>query len=282
MRYSGSTAHGVVVRWNWRALVTGATFTDGTLQRGSLNLGTVRWPGANSTALLAKSSPYQSPQWWGSVLMNMQDASGQLYRRNRYYDPATGRFTQEDPIGLAGGLNLYGFGGGDPVNYADPMGLKVEFANAQSRQMWNNLRELVRLARQSGDRNLIGAANKLGGMMRDLEAADGVFRLDVRALSKSEIDQEGAAYTDGTERKRRDAPPLRSATTTIDPGAAPLRHGVPNVVTLAHEIGHAWTFMKFQHESMHEFFPFDAENSARIMVGCGLQRWSHIGSLPCN
>ena len=58
--------------------------------------------------------------------MNMQDASGQLYRRNRYYDPATGRFTQEDPIGLAGGLNLYGFGGGDPVNYSDPFGLAAE------------------------------------------------------------------------------------------------------------------------------------------------------------
>lgn len=28
-----------------------------------------------------------------------------------------------DPIGLAGGLNLYGFAGGDPVNYSDPFGL---------------------------------------------------------------------------------------------------------------------------------------------------------------
>ena len=43
--------------------------------------------------------------------------------RNRQYDPATGRFTQEDPIGLAGGLNAYGFANGDPVNFSDPFGL---------------------------------------------------------------------------------------------------------------------------------------------------------------
>jgi hypothetical protein len=39
----------------------------------------------------------------------------------------TGHFTQEDPIGLAGGMNLYGFAGGDRVNYADPLGLCPEF-----------------------------------------------------------------------------------------------------------------------------------------------------------
>jgi uncharacterized protein RhaS with RHS repeats len=32
-------------------------------------------------------------------------------------------FTQEDPIGLAGGLNLYGYANGDPVNFSDPFGL---------------------------------------------------------------------------------------------------------------------------------------------------------------
>lgn len=44
--------------------------------------------------------------------------------RNRYYDPMTGRFTQQDPIGLAGGLNSYGFASGDPVNFSDPFGLR--------------------------------------------------------------------------------------------------------------------------------------------------------------
>jgi hypothetical protein len=34
-----------------------------------------------------------------------------------------GLSTQEDPIGLAGGLNLYGYAGGDPINSSDPYGL---------------------------------------------------------------------------------------------------------------------------------------------------------------
>jgi RHS repeat-associated protein len=51
------------------------------------------------------------------------DGTGQHYRRNRYYDVNTGRFTQEDPIGLAGGVNAYGFANGDPVSYSDPYGL---------------------------------------------------------------------------------------------------------------------------------------------------------------
>jgi hypothetical protein len=53
-------------------------------------------------------------------------ASGPHCVRNRYYDPATGRFTQPDPIGLAGGMNLYGYANGDPVNFADPFGLYAD------------------------------------------------------------------------------------------------------------------------------------------------------------
>ncbi|WP_185206331.1 DUF4123 domain-containing protein [Sphingomonas sp. NBWT7] len=45
------------------------------------------------------------------------------YNRFRFYDPAIGRYISPDPIGIAGGLNLYGYVGNDPVNRADPLGL---------------------------------------------------------------------------------------------------------------------------------------------------------------
>lgn len=51
------------------------------------------------------------------------DGSGLRYQRNRFYDPLTRQFTQQDPIGLAGGINLYALAGGDPVNFRDPFGL---------------------------------------------------------------------------------------------------------------------------------------------------------------
>jgi RHS repeat-associated protein len=65
----------------------------------------------------------QYTSWYGNLITDKADGSGLQYMRNRYYDPLTGRFTQADPIGLAGGLNLYGFAGGDPVTYTDPFGL---------------------------------------------------------------------------------------------------------------------------------------------------------------
>ncbi|MBS1801233.1 MAG: Ig-like domain-containing protein [Acidobacteria bacterium] len=50
------------------------------------------------------------------------DTAGLYYYRSRYYSPATGRFLSEDPIGIAGGINLYAYTSNNPLNYTDPLG----------------------------------------------------------------------------------------------------------------------------------------------------------------
>jgi RHS repeat-associated protein len=60
---------------------------------------------------------------FGADRLTTGQAPGLAFYRNRIYDQATGRWTQEDPLGVAGGLNLYQFNGNDPVSFGDPFGL---------------------------------------------------------------------------------------------------------------------------------------------------------------
>jgi RHS repeat-associated protein len=46
--------------------------------------------------------------------------------RARYYDQATGRFLNEDPLGFGGGENFYAYVKNDPTNLVDPLGLFAE------------------------------------------------------------------------------------------------------------------------------------------------------------
>lgn len=121
-----ATPFTVVPHANWRGMYDMGTYTNGSVAVGPLNLRYVEWPGQRAGAYM---NPLQLEpvdhkyRWMGSLISSSRDANGLMYRRNRYYDPNTGRFTQEDPIGIAGGLNLYAFGGGDPLTYRDPYGL---------------------------------------------------------------------------------------------------------------------------------------------------------------
>ncbi len=121
MRHSRLGA--MVLHRNWRGIVTGATHFNGSGENS------VVWPGAYRDAFHAPDLRQQPPAqtgWIGSLAEDQRDVTGLTYRRNRYYDANSGRFTQVDPIGLAGGWNIYGFVGGDPMSYSDPFGLCLD------------------------------------------------------------------------------------------------------------------------------------------------------------
>jgi RHS repeat-associated protein len=111
--------------WSSKGQADLGTFEDGKLDKCISFEGVTRcvWRDWLAQVHAYNRSRARRNVWHGSQLEDKQDAAGTLYRRNRVYDPVTGRFTQEDPIGLAGGLNLYGYAGGDPVNFSDPFGL---------------------------------------------------------------------------------------------------------------------------------------------------------------
>ncbi len=72
------------------------------------------------------SNPFTFVGGFGVV----SDGDGLVWMRNRRYDPVTGRFTQADPIGIAGGLNLYAYASNTPTALIDPQGLQPAPSNS--------------------------------------------------------------------------------------------------------------------------------------------------------
>ena len=63
----------------------------------------------------------------------MGHETGLYYYRARYYDPTTGRFLSEDPVGFIGGSNLYDYADNNSISQVDPIGLLP-------RVPWNRIR----------------------------------------------------------------------------------------------------------------------------------------------
>jgi RHS repeat-associated protein len=62
-------------------------------------------------------------QYTGQIWLS-EGGIGLYHYKARAYSPYLGRFLQTDPIGFGGGMNLYAYVGGDPVNATDPSGLE--------------------------------------------------------------------------------------------------------------------------------------------------------------
>lgn len=73
----------------------------------------------------ATLSPTSDPAMLGWQGLRYNPESGNWDNLRRDYNPGLGTFTSHDPIGIAGGLNLYGSRRNNPLRFSDPFGLDV-------------------------------------------------------------------------------------------------------------------------------------------------------------
>ncbi|MGE0493000.1 MAG: RHS repeat domain-containing protein [Vulcanimicrobiota bacterium] len=159
---------------------------------------------------IAYSGSVVSPKTYVGGLGVHDDTAdtGLLYMRQRHYDPATARFLSRDPIGFAGGLNLYGYVGGNPIGKVDPSGLESWFGSLE----------------QGADSLYLGLAQAL------------VPPPKINYVKGNDIERMGGKY--GAARLNEDG----SVDIFIEKQPRPFR--LVELNTLVHECGHYvwWTF----------------------------------------
>ncbi len=102
--------------------------TPRVITRATDNKAVWRWDNTNP---FGNNQPNENPSGLGNFTYNLRlggwqyydQETGLFYNTNRYYDPATGRYTQFDPMGLAAGINGFTYVSNNPLKFVDPFGL---------------------------------------------------------------------------------------------------------------------------------------------------------------
>lgn len=169
---------------------------------------------------------------WGVI----SDADGLLQTGQRMYDPEDRRFLTEDPLGLAGSLNLYAYTTGDPVNSFDPSGLEP-WTRATVDQMERWLKDGYKLGWRDAGELLPSPAMKIDGVRYDQNSLAGHLRqnwslpqivdqiVDENALAKGPPPPKTPVTPKRTFKPRPPAPPTTAAPPPPAAGLPPAAGG---------------------------------------------------------
>ncbi|KOO70814.1 hypothetical protein VL21_20120 [Stenotrophomonas maltophilia] len=89
------------------------------------------WEWSNKSEVFGNQIPSADPDGDGVAFdlvlrfpgQQTTDANGLFYNYQREYDPAAGRYSQSDPIGLLGGIASFAYAGGNPISQSNSLGL---------------------------------------------------------------------------------------------------------------------------------------------------------------
>ncbi|MBI3011453.1 MAG: RHS repeat-associated core domain-containing protein [Candidatus Omnitrophica bacterium] len=131
--------------------------------------------------------------------------SGLIYMRARYYDPHTGTFLQEDPLGFFVSANAYPYVTNNPVNLTDPLGLLPRKLGPFPNPAWSETRDRVkqefstRFGDRFSDEELNFAAEKFADEVRLKELnrlrdphTQGETLKDIGQRIKDEVERTGS------------------------------------------------------------------------------------------
>lgn len=100
------------------------------------------WEWSNKSEVFGDQAPANDPDGDGVAFdlalrfpgQQATDASGLFYNYQREYEPAVGRYSQSDPIGLAGGISTFAYALARPVSDLDALGLQSAAARQAALQ----------------------------------------------------------------------------------------------------------------------------------------------------
>ncbi|PWV99280.1 RHS repeat-associated core domain-containing protein, partial [Mangrovibacter plantisponsor] len=130
--------------------------------------------------------------------------TGLHYNLFRYYDPDSGRFTQQDPPGLAGGLNLYQYAP-NAQGWVDPLGWmscssdakvlreNMEIAGKNVPGYKNSAHHIV--MSNSADPRMMSLRNKMDELGIDINSANNGVYLPTSTKVKNNADTSAIAHS---------------------------------------------------------------------------------------